>query len=289
MEILTGALLAIIVALLFHIHSIRKKIGAQSESQRLAELELIQAKSDFERTLSVEKEGRLLLLDEEISKRKEARINELNHLLQLEEFKISNRLSEYSKGVAAEIEEIDTEIELLKAELDSWRKKHQSVIETYERLEQIRTAESFHKLSFSTGEVEEIMELNKIIPKLTNPTALRKAIYDIYYKNKVSDLIIRIVGKERVSGIYKITHFPSGKSYVGQSVDIAERWKSHCKRGAGADQLTNNKLYPAMLEHGLWEFSFEILETTEDAKKLTEMEKYWQEFYESKKFGYSMR
>jgi hypothetical protein len=50
-----------------------------------------------------------------------------------------------------------------------------------------------------------------------------KAVYDIYYKNKVNDLVLRVVGKERISGIYKITDISNGKCYVGQSVDIGDR------------------------------------------------------------------
>jgi len=46
------------------------------------------------------------------------------------------------------------------------------------------------------------------------------------------------------------------------------------KRGVGAEALTNNKLYPAMMELGAHNFMFEIVETTQDASKLNEMEKY---------------
>jgi len=47
-------------------------------------------------------------------------------------------------------------------------------------------------------------------------------------------------------------------TYVGQSNNIAERWKQHIKRGVGADPPTQNKLYPAMLEFGAEKFTFEI-------------------------------
>ena len=105
-----------------------------------------------------------------------------------------------------------------------------------------------------------------------------------YIKNKVNALVLRVVGSERISGIYKITHIESGKCYVGQSVDIGERWKQHVKRGVGAEPLTNNKLYPAMMELGIENFTFEIVERTTDTSKLNEMEKYWQEFYQAKEF-----
>jgi hypothetical protein len=76
---------------------------------------------------------------------------------------------------------------------------------------------------------------------------------------------------------------------VGQSVDIGDRWKQHAKRGCGADAITNNKLYPAMRDLGLDKFQFEVVEITNDTNKLNELEKYWQEFFQSKEFGYSMK
>lgn len=125
--------------------------------------------------------------------------------------------------------------------------------------------------------------------RLKNPMPFRKAIYDIYFSKKVSDLVNNVVGKEKVSGIYKITEIESGRVYVGKSVNIGERWKEHIKRGAGAVPLTQNKLYPAMIEKGIENYTFEVLETTKDVERLSEMERYWQDFFKAREFGYSMR
>jgi hypothetical protein len=46
------------------------------------------------------------------------------------------------------------------------------------------------------------------------------------------------------------------------------------KRGTGADMAIDNKLYDAMKKLGVENFQFEIVETTEDTSKLSEMEKY---------------
>ena len=117
----------------------------------------------------------------------------------------------------------DSQIESIKAAISEWKSKQDAVIESYKRLDEINNAESHHKLSFDFNELEEIAELRVAIRKLRNPMPFYKAVYDIYFKNKINDLTLRVVGPNRVSGIYKITHFPSGKVYVGQSVDIANR------------------------------------------------------------------
>lgn len=44
-----------------------------------------------------------------------------------------------------------------------------------------------------------------------------------------------------------------------------------------------------MMDLGIHNFIFEIVETTKDLTRLSEMEKYWQEFYQAKEFGYSIK
>jgi len=116
-----------------------------------------------------------------------------------------------------------SEISVFSNNLDSIKSKHSSAIETFKKLSEIELKESFYRISFSSEEKEELLELSKAIKILRNPQPFYKAIYEIYYKNKVSDLVNRVVGKGRVSGIYKLTHISSGKCYIGKSVDIGER------------------------------------------------------------------
>lgn len=69
----------------------------------------------------------------------------------------------------------------------------------------------------------------------------------------------RVLGKT-VCGIYKITNLIDGKIYVGQSVNIPERFKQHVKCGLGIDASATNLLYNAMQETGVWNYMFELLE-----------------------------
>lgn len=76
-----------------------------------------------------------------------------------------------------------------------------------------------------------------------------------------------------ISGIYKITS-PSGRVYIGQSVNINKRFytyrKLECKR--------QPKLYNSLKKYGYDSHLFEVIEEC-DINNLNIRERYWQEFY----------
>ena len=76
--------------------------------------------------------------------------------------------------------------------------------------------------------------------------------------------------------------------YVGQAVNVAERWRQHIKRGLGAETPTRNKLYPAMEKYGVENFTFELLEEC-PRSELDAKEDAWQEFFHARDFGYSIK
>ena len=149
-----------------------------------------------------------------------------------------------------------------------------------------------NKLNISEKFQSQIKGLWNICDQLPNPLPLFKAIYDIYFRTEVTDLINR-TGASNKMGIYKITNTTNGcdRIYVGQSTNIADRWKQHIKRGTGAEKgtLVGEKLYKAMFEDGIWNFSFEILEIVEDKENLNDKEKYWINYFSAKEFGYNMK
>ena len=146
----------------------------------------------------------------------------------------------------------------------------------------------FYRLIIAEEDLKEISKIREIIPYLRNPEPLNKVIYKYYYEKPYNDLIGRVLGSKIHTGIYKITNLNNGLCYVGQAVNVADRWRQHIKRGLGAEAPTQNKLYPAMLKEGVENFSFELIEDC-DRTKLNEREDYWQEYFKAKEFGYSIK
>jgi hypothetical protein len=116
--------------------------------------------------------------------------------------------------------------------------------------------------------------LRTVEPYLRDKEPLNKVIWKVYYEKPTTDMIGRVVGSGIHTGIYKITEIETGKCYVGQAANIADRWKQHIKRGVGAEAPTRNKLYPAMNAIGPENFTFEIIEEC-DRAKLDAREDYW--------------
>lgn len=179
--------------------------------------------------------------------------------------------------------------EKLTAHIEQLRANEASAIKLAQEKMQENYLDS-HRLLLEDADLSDIHHLRSIEGMLHNAEPLNKVIWKVYYEKPYTDLIGRL-GLSTTSpttGIYKITHIESQMSYVGQAVNIADRWRQHIKRGVGADVPTNNKLYPAMKKYGPEAFTFEIVEICE-RQKLDAQEDYWQEFYKSKEFGFSIK
>ena len=180
-------------------------------------------------------------------------------------------------------------LQLIKDDIEKHRKIIKAAIEANKRAELDKeNGQKFYMLQLPKESLVEIDMLRSIAPKLKNPEPLNKVIWKYYYEKPYTDLVGRIIGNKTIIGIYKITNTLNNKVYVGQSNDIAARFKQHIKRGLGAEAPTNNKLYPAMLEDGVENFSFELIEECLPTE-LNEKEKYWQNFFGAKEYGYSIK
>lgn len=206
-----------------------------------------------------------------------------------------NYQQEYLKAIEESTKEYtnliiqkQAELNKISQELVEAKAKQNAIVEANKRAEEVKQKEQFYKLNLSEIDIEEIKKLRSIIPYLRSAEPINKVIWKVYYEKSYTDLIGRVIGQGIHTGIYKITNIENQKCYIGQAVNIADRWKQHIKRGVGAEAPTRNKLYPAMYELGPEQFTFEILEEC-DKSLLDSREDYWQEFYQAKEFGYSIK
>lgn len=100
-------------------------------------------------------------------------------------------------------------------------------------------------------------------------------------------MVGRVVMGRGDTGIYKITNINDGRVYIGQTRQaFKERWRTHVKRGLRAEPTTNNKLYAAMWEEGVENFTFEVLSEC-NATDLNAKEKEYISLYHGDTWGYN--
>lgn len=199
-----------------------------------------------------------------------------------------NTLEECASSFQQQIADKQAELAEVDAQLIDLTSKLTSAVEAAKRAEELRIKQDFYRLQLSQIDIDEIARLREVTPYLRDSEPLNKVIWKVYYEKPYTDLIGRVVGTGVHTGIYKITNIENQMCYIGQAANIAERWKQHIKRGIGAETPTRNKLYPAMLELGVENFTFEIVEEVERSK-LNDREDYWQEYFHAKDFGYSIK
>lgn len=181
------------------------------------------------------------------------------------------------------------EIKTLQIKFDDLFQKTQAAIAANKRQKEIENKTDFYRLILPEEDLIEIKKLKEVAVYLRDKEPLNKVIWKVYYENPTTDLIGRVIGKDIKCGIYKITNLHNFQCYVGQSKNIAQRWRQHIRSGLGAENTSsNNKLYSALMAEGVENFSFEIIEEC-PLEKLLERELFWQDYFKAKEYGYSIK
>ena len=228
------------------------------------------------------------LANEKMSQAAEEMSNRYRQLEQSAEEEYLVMLEDCSKSFQAQILNKQNELNSINEQIAELASKLDAAIAANKRAEELLTQQDFYRLQLTSIDVEEIKRLREVLVYLRDSEPLNKVIWKVYYEKPYTDLIGRVVGTGTHTGIYKITNIENQMCYVGQAANIADRWRQHIKRGVGAETPTRNKLYPAMAEYGVENFTFEIIEEC-DRSLLNEREDYWQEYFHAKDYGYSIK
>lgn len=178
------------------------------------------------------------------------------------------------------------ELNKINADIKTHKATREALIQANLREREIQEQIGFYTIGLTEQEIADIQALERIKPTLFKPEILSKLIWSTYFLQNVSTLCNKVFGTNKVCGIYKITNLNTKEAYIGQSVDCAERIKQHVKAGLGIDNKGTNKLYKAMQHEGVWNFSYELLESC-PREELDKKEKEYIAIYESDKFGYN--
>ncbi len=179
----------------------------------------------------------------------------------------------------AEKEEIQKDLDTLKATKAA---AHKAMLKEQE----VKENKDNYRLIPSEADLADSRRLEIVKRELNKPRILSMLVWKTYWQPLAKKQFPQILQDKTKTGIYKITNLITDECYIGQAVDIYTRWNQHCKCGLGIDTPPGNKLYKAMQEYGLNNFTFELIEECSQAE-LNEKERYFIELYQANTFGYN--
>ena len=290
----------------------RRYLNEAATNKAVAEIQIKSANTQFKET--------------------QEKVRELEALLQERKNGVDAAVAEYEKekrgrldaelAAAAEAKQREAtealvkELDELRTQLDAMRTDKQGLNEELKRLDAKRAelliqadsaaqcyAEALRRQALDVGsggqihlertDREDAALIRKMARGLRCENAVLKATYDVYVKPEI-ERVVREAGVAGVSGIYRIWRKDGERelSYIGQAVDVGARWKTHAKRAWGVDNTGRIKLYQAMMESGIEEWHWELVEAVPTivgsagvGAFLSEREKYWGNFYAVKEIG----
>lgn len=200
---------------------------------------------------------------------------------------------EYLKLMADLVQDMNNTMSIKKKQIDDLEQQRESLAQSVAATIQARVREKeikeqlhFYCLTVDPIDLADIETLEKIKGRLNKPRILSMLIWQTYYQRPMTQLCNDVLGANPVTGIYKITNQTTDQVYIGQARDVAARWKEHAKCGLDIDRPVGNKLYQAMVEDGISNFSWELLEAC-PVTQLNEKERKYIELYQSAEFGYN--
>lgn len=289
-------LLGLIYYFIYRLGAIRKKQLELQEKER----KIQQGYTDK----IINAEMRLTSIEDKIQQKEQ----NFNQKYNFEEQSIQTRLKNYEKIKRQSIEQqlknyqikyniqkskyeqqlalLQQEVQAAAASLQALKETRKAAYQAILRQKEMKDKVDDYRLIPSQVDLSDIKKLEKVKMELSKPRILSMLIWQTFWQ-PIAKVRFPIILKDKTKmGIYKITNIETNECYIGQAVDIYKRWNQHCKAGLGIDTPPGNKLYKAMMDYGLQNFTFEILlECNRD--ELNEKEKYFISLYQADTYGYN--
>ena len=164
---------------------------------------------------------------------------------------------------------------------------YENLIAPMKLLEQEQQKKYFWCIQIPEQDREDIHYLlTQVAPQVRNKDIIPKLVWSEYLQKLTQELMKRAEIEDN-PGIYKITNVTTGKCYVGKSTKVKQRLIDHIKGSVGISTIADQKIHHAMLDEGLWDWTFECICYC-DKDQLSEKEKYYIDFFKAKDWGYNV-
>ena len=251
------------------------------EEEKELQNEIEEKKKLYNEILAQEEEKRNLI----ISQQKELINKEIENFKKEEQKKATDELFRefnlFQEDIKLQKEEYLEELKKVRAELEDFRLRRASINEAILRERELNEKEDFYRICLSEDDVEDIELLKTMTARLRHKELIPKLIWDSLVSRPTQEMIKRVTNNQESGGIYKITYIPTGESYIGRTTNFKTRWKNHIMTALGLEKVASSTLHTHMAQHGIQNYTFEILEIV-DKDKQSEREKFYIELYDTK-------
>ena len=173
-----------------------------------------------------------------------------------------------------------------------WRFLNKEKWNSIEKTLRLYDADQQSKLFYTIqlpAEYQEDIEflLTTVAAKVQHPDIISKLVWSKYVKPNLENTFKRLEIKNE-PGIYKLTSLLNSKCYIGKSTDVKKRITDHFKSVVGIKSIADQSVHHVILKEGFWNWQIEII-TYCDKDQLSELEKYYIDFFNSQSYGYNIK
>ena len=242
-------------------------------------------------------DNKLKEIDIAIEEQRQKRQEELDRTFNEAQEKTTLQLEQYKANCEAQIQQYDQEVQAVAvnnsitianyvSQLREIRNKYESLLEPIKQYEKEKQERLFYTIQLPEEYQEDIeFLLTTVAEKVQHPDIISKLVWTEYVKPNIEDTFKRIEIKAE-PGIYKITNINTGKAYIGKSTNVKTRLADHFKSAVGIKSIADQAIHHAILKDGFWNWMIEVI-TYCDKEQLSEMEKYYIDFFKTQEFGYN--
>lgn len=237
---------------------------------------------EIDQTMEEQRQKRQRDLDETFEEKKAVLQAEYENTLRQ-----YDKSADEAKAIAANlIEETQNKIKEYQLAEEQQRERFLSLRKPLLQYEMDKQAKLFYTIQLPEEYRDDIeFLLTTVAAKVQHPDIISKLVWAEYVKPNLDDTFKRIDIKAE-PGIYKLTNIESGKAYIGKSTDIKKRIADHFKSSIGIKSIADQAVHHEILKTGFWNWTIEAI-TYCDKDKLSELEKYYIEFFDTQTFGYN--
>ena len=242
-------------------------------------------------------ENKMKALDDIVEETAKRRMEQLQETFEEAKSKYELQLKEYEDKRLKQTEDIKAscietenqyfeECNKIRADTEQMRQQYEALLEPIKQYLKEKQEKYFYTIQLPEEFKEDIeFLLTTVAAKVQHPDIISKLVWQEYVKPNLENTFKRIEIKAE-PGIYKLTSLINGKCYVGKSTNVKGRITDHFKSVVGITSIADQAVHHAIRKEGFWNWMIEII-TYCDKEQLSDLEKYYIEFFKGQEFGYN--